>query len=304
MVRTTWGNHYKLGYNNEWFTFRQSPLDQFEIKLDGCSRKPLGLASEAINAAAIITDEYGKDNITLLYSGGSDSEIILQSFLGYGKIPNVLFLDYKGEQNEYDKFHAVSYCKYYGIKLQIREIDPIEMLNSGEALDVAARYQCGQVGLAFYLKVIEDLCKDTYIVTGDDPYIERMHNPLENTDDWFFFAREPFYSLWKIFIKQGVDGCPNFLQYTPELWLSFFDDPIMKWLRNSQTALTNSNQVKYDIYRHRFFLKPRYKSTGMEKFGHLVHDQNQALLERHPDITNQEMKYPFNKLYHEMTRYI
>lgn len=304
MITTTWANHYKLGYNNEWFTFRSSPLDRFGIMVDGASRKPKPLAEEAIIAASIITEKYGVDNITLLYSGGSDSEIVLQAFNALGKVPRVIFLDYEGGQNAYDKAHAIGYCKYHKVQLEVVTIDPIEMLNSGEAVEVAARYQCGQVGLSFYLKTLEAQCKSTFLVTGDDPYIELMSNPLTGSSEWFFYAREPFYSLWKVFIKNQVDGCPNFLQYTPELWLSFFDDPIMQWMRKGQPGITNSNQVKYEVYKHRFFIKPRYKSTGMEKFGNLVYQQNQELLMKHPDITNQELKYPFEKLYYELTRYL
>ena len=303
MVETSWANHYKIGYNNYWFTFRESPLDRLDIFDDGCSRKPMSFAMEAVNTASIIAEKYGADNLCLFYSGGGDSEIVMNSFIGLGKYPRkIVFLNYGS--NKYDQVNAVAYAKYYQIPIEVVNLDTEELLRSGESLEICNRYQCGQVGLSFYLKAIETYCKDYYVITGDDPYIERMHNPLTHTDDWFFFAREPFYALWKIFIKNNVDGCPNFIQYSPELFTSFWDDPIMQWLINDQTELNCSNQVKGDIYRHRFFIKPRYKSTGMETFAHLVYEQNQALLIKYPDITNQELKLPFNDLYHQLTRFI
>lgn len=304
MIETTWANHYKIGYNNEWFTFRKSAEDRLDIFTDGCSREPMAFALEAVNTASIIADKRGKENIALFYSGGGDSEIILQSFIGAGKIPGrIIFLDYGS--NDYDRFHATNYAKYFGIKLEIMKIDAEEMLTSGESLDICSRYQCGQVGLSFYMKAIEEVCKTHYVITGDEPYMERLDNPIDGTSDWYFYAREPFYSLWKVFIKNGADGCPNFIQYTPELWLSFMEDPLMKWLRSDQnTELSNSNQIKPDVYRHRFFLKPRFKSTGMEKFGHMIYDKNQELLLAHPEISTFELKQPFSKLYHELTRFI
>lgn len=303
MIQTSWANHYKLGYNNEWFTFRDHPTDRFDISFDGCGRAPRGMAFEANNAASIISEKYGKDNIALLYSGGCDSEIILLSFIGSGRIPGrIIFLNYG--TNEYDLRNARRFCRYYGLPLEVIDVPAIEMLNSGEALEVCKKFQCGQVGLSFYLKAIDDLCKSHYVVTGDEPYFELMNNPLTGEREWFFFAREPFYSLWKVFIKNNVDGCPNFIQYTPDLWLSYIDDPIMCWLRNDQTDLINSNQVKYDIYRHRFYTRPRVKATGMELFVEKVINSNQRLLEDCPELTMQELKYPFKKMYYEMTRFI
>lgn len=304
MVETSWCNSYKIGYNNEWFTLRQSQFDRLDVMSDGCGRTPMTFAQEGVNTASILTEKYGAENICLFYSGGGDSEIILQSFIGAGRIPGkIIFLDYG--TNLYDRYFALTFAKFYGIKVETIPFDAVEMLSSGESFEVCNKYQCGQIGLSFYLKVIEEHCKTHYVVTGDDPYIENMYNPLTNTRQWQFFAREPFYALWKVFIQNGVDGCPNFIQYSPELFASFFNDRVMKHLRDpAQTKFTTSNQVKQTLYRNNFFLRHREKSTGMEVFGTLIHQKNQELLEKYPHLTMQELKVPFEQLYYQLTRFI
>jgi hypothetical protein len=302
MIETTWNNHYKVGYNGEWFNQRTSADDALTIDVEGGSRLPRGMNFEAVNAANIQIEKYGQHNICLMYSGGQDSEIVLLSFLASGRIPSkIVFLDY-GE-NSYDLKHAEAFCSYYGIAMERMPIPAREMLLSGESYEVCVRNGCAQIGLSFYLKAIEELSKNYYVVTGDEPYIELLTNPLTDEKDWWFFVREPFYSLFQVFHRLGRDGCPNFIQYTPDLWLSYLDDPLMLWLR-SQQDLTHSNAVKYDIYRSRFFTRPRHKSTGMEAFTHVIHAHNQQLMQRAPHLTPSELKYPFAKLHHKLTRHL
>jgi hypothetical protein len=298
-----WDNHYKIGYNREWFSFRSDVTDRLDIEVSGCTRVPKGVNFEAVNAANIMIDKYGQSNIALLYSGGADSEIALLSFKASDRIPGrVIFLDYG--TNKYDLYYATRFCDFYGIKLEIIKMDVQTMLLSGESVDICNKYQCAQVGLSFYLKTIEEVCKTNYIVTGDDPYFEKVSNPGTGTIDWNFFAREPFYALWKVFAAAGVDGCPNFIQYTPELFLSFIDDQFMTWMRNDQTQLDTSNQIKRRIYQSRFFINMRAKSTGMEEISDLISAQNEKLLYYHPEWTMNELQYPLDKMRYELTRYI
>ena len=303
MVETSWCNSYKIGYNNDWFSFRKNQFDRLDIMSDGCGRAPMTFAQEGVNTAGILLEKYGYDNICLFYSGGGDSEIILQSFIGAGRVPKkIIFLDYG--TNLYDRHFAMSFAKFYRIPIETIPFDAVEMLNSGESFEICNKYQCGQIGLSFYLKAIEDHCKNYYVVTGDEPYIENMQNPINGTSEWQFFARESFYSLWKVFIHNQVDGCPNFIQYSPELFASFFEDRVMRLLRNGQTKFTTSNQVKQTMYRNNFFLRYREKSTGMENFGTLIHQKNQELLEKYPHLTMQELKVSFNQLYYQLKRFI
>ena len=67
MIKTSWDNHYKLGYDGRWFEDRTSPLDKFEIQVDGCGRKPLGLNFEAINTARILNEFYGNKHLSLIH---------------------------------------------------------------------------------------------------------------------------------------------------------------------------------------------------------------------------------------------
>ena len=303
--QTSWNNHYKIGYNGgNWFGRRQTNQDELSIQIDGCGRMPAPVAVEAVWAAQAMIGKYGADNITLLYSGGCDSEIILQSFVGNGIIPGrVLFLNYGEGMNDYDRAWATRFCKFNGIKLEEMAIPATEILQSGEALELCEKYQCAQSGAALYLYAMERLCKDSYVVAGDEPYLELFNNPLDGTSEWSFVAREWTFSQWKVFHYNGVDGCPNFLQWTAELWAAFLLDPILQWCV-SQTAYTTTNQIKYDLYQQRFFVRKRHKSTGMEKFGHLIHDLNARLHLAKPLIENAEFHHPYQHLIGDLMKHV
>jgi hypothetical protein len=301
--QTSWDNHYRLGYNGRWFNRRESAADEFRIQVGGCGRVPVGVTEEAVWAARAMLDKYGRENITLLYSGGCDSEVVLQSFIGAGQVPRVLFLDYGENRNVYDRRWAHRFCRYNGIRLEEFAVPALDILRSGEALELCSRYQCPQSGASLYLHAMERLCKDSFVVAGDEPYLELLTNPLTGAKSWFFFAREWTFSQWKVFHFNGVDGCPNFLQYTAELWLAFLRDPIMRWAF-SQSEYTTTNQLKYDLYRQRFFVRPRHKSTGMEKFGDLIYALNARLHLDLPHVENAEVHYPLEQLLADLTRWL
>ena len=300
---TSWGNHYKLGYDNQWFKPRATPHDRFSIKVEGCARTPSTVTQEAVWAAQTMLAKYGRENITLLYSGGCDSEIILQSFVGAGQVPRVVFLDYGEGRNGYDRAWARRFCRHNRIKLEEYPVPVHDILTSGQAIELCDKYQCPQSGASLYLWAMERLCKDGFVVAGDEPYLELLNNPMTGQKTWTFFAREWTFSQWKVFHFNGVDGCPNFLQYTAELWLAFLQDPIMQWAFG-QSDYTTTNQLKYELYRQRFFVATRHKSTGMEKFSDLIYGLNSRLHIDLPLVQNDEVHYPLDQLLADLTRWL
>lgn len=303
MIETSWNNHYKLGYGKEWFAGREDPTGKLVISADGCGRVPQSITTESVYATTTMCNKYGVDNITVLYSGGCDSEIILQAFqgsVGNGKMPRIVFLDYDG-LNSFDCTNAEKYCRNNDLTLDVINVPIRELINNDRVEELCVKYQCANSGSAIYLDSIEKLCKSSFLVLGDEPYFELFEDPITGIKAWNFIAREWTFSQWKAFHFNGVDGCPNFLQWTAELFTSFMLDPIMQWMF-SQSDYTTSNQVKYSLYQQRFFVKPRYKSTGMESLvdSFVGIDSKLHTL----GIENDEVHWPYVDMIKQMTRYL
>lgn len=300
-VELNWGNHYRISYNGTGQLWRRSPQDFLSIRFAGCGREPMGLASECINSAQIIHARYGQPIV--LYSGGLDSEVILASYQALGLRPRVIVMD--NGFNAFDLRNARAYLEYNRMPYEVMQFDFAQMLDSGEAEDLCTRFQCSQIGLAGHLKGIEAYCRQGFVITGDDPCIQREVDPVSNTADWYFMAREPYYAQMKVFLTHGVDGCLSFLEYTCEQWYAFWRDPIMQWLVSpQQDRWHNSNNVKYDVYARRFFLRRRRKSTGVEQLASRIESMNAELSLKHPLLSDLELKYPYARMMREMGKYL
>lgn len=265
MMQTSTNNFYGIGYDKP-LSMRENPHQQLAVSVGACTRKPQSLKLEALTTAALIHQNYSTPAV--MFSGGMDSEIVLQSFLGMGIKPVAIFLDYG--TNTYDKYFAETYCRYYGIPLNTVTVNAAKFFREDICLDVGEKYQSANPGIALYCHAIEALQKEYFLVLGDEPHTEFLFNPMDRTkDEWTLVAREWTYATWKPFIRNDIDGCPNFLQYTPELLSAWFAHPWQQQL-HSQSEVTNSTAVKYQIYQAEFGCKPRHKSTGMEAYTYML----------------------------------
>ena len=76
-------NHFKFGYNGAWFNERSEDRDQWIVSYGRCSREPEDWRSECLETARLIQSSTSKP-INVLFSGGIDSEVVLQSFMFAG----------------------------------------------------------------------------------------------------------------------------------------------------------------------------------------------------------------------------
>jgi hypothetical protein len=255
----TWDDYVKIGYNDGFFNKRSHVNDVMKFSFNPSIRKNYGFNEEAIITANIMDEHYGVSNMSILYSGGIDSEFIAKSFLLYGKVPDLVFLDFGF--NSYDKNKAISFAKGFNLKLHVIELDVVNLHDSGESFDLCKKYQSSQSGYAPYLKAIELLSKSSYLILGDDPVFECKK--IGEDFDWYYCVREHTFSWWKAFYLNGQVGCPNFILYSPELFYSFINTRRMKHLFSQSETLTSS-AIKPYIFREAMGLSLRYKMTGTE----------------------------------------
>jgi hypothetical protein len=296
-VELNWNNHYEIAYNGTGRRWRESPGDFLTARFAGCGREPMGFAAECINSAQVIYDRYREPIV--LYSGGMDSEVILACYQALNVRPRIVVMD--NGFNAFDLRNARAYLNYNRMPYEVVAFDFEDMLDSGEAQELCARYQCAQIGLAGHLKGIETFCRQGFVITGDDPCIQREVDPIANTAHWYFMVREPYYAQMKVFLAHGVDGCLSFLEYTSEQWLAFWRDPILQWLVSPQQhQWHNSNNVKYDVYSRRFFLRRRRKSTGVERLAPRIEAMNAQLSLQYPLLSDMELKFPYEQMIRDM----
>jgi hypothetical protein len=268
-------NHFEFGFSQVPFSFRKTDSDRWFCRYGRASRMPFSFRQEC-KATARLIRESTKLPIDILFSGGVDSEVALRSFLEAGIPVRVLSLRFNGGLNSHDIDWVERSCARLGVKPTFVDLDLLKFWEN-DAGAYAERTLCVSPQLLSTMWLADQT--DGYVVMGSgenfivkrvpSSYVSGESRYLRST--WDLFEKEKIAAWYRHFILQGRDAAPGFYQYTPELMLSWFLDPIGLDLWNDRIpGKLNSVSSKLPIYRAHFDVDARPKYTGFEK----VQDQD------------------------------
>jgi hypothetical protein len=294
-------NHFKFGYDGRWFEERQSPQDTWCVDYGRSSRPARDWRSECIETARLIRDDTSLD-LWVLFSGGIDSEVVLQSFIFAGIPVRAAITRFRNDLNRQDTRFAVKFCETHRIPYKLLDIDIVEFFESGDAFAYAERTRCVQPQLLHTMWAMDKV--DGYPILGSAEcyLVKRSAQPDfllgadEDPNVWEMFEKERIASWYRHLMVRNRDGCAGFFQYNPENMLSFLTDCIMEDLcLNRIPNETDTMSLKGAIYRKHFLLEPRPKYHGFENVLHLD-DRLRPILERSFGDHNGIVKTPYDKL--------
>lgn len=232
----------------------------WHVEIDPPSRPIKNYYEEAKIAAEMIwAQKQGKLYIT--YSGGLDSEFVLSIFhsMKMEIQPVIMKLS---DYNQHDIKYAFDFCQAKNITPIVIDLDFDKFVKSGEMLSIAESAKCAAFELPASMWLVKQL--DGTVLTGNDP----PHLKLNQTDNqWYLDEEEIIHSQFNFWRDNKIFGTPFFLSYTPELMLSFLQDPTIVSLANGEfegKLGTNSSKVHTFNRGNDFNLVQRVKQTGYE----------------------------------------
>lgn len=250
-----------LSYNDYYTTSGNG--DTWAVHLKPCTQKSTTYYEECIRAAKLIAEESSKQ-IVLMFSGGIDSEFMLNIFKDAQVDFKVAIISY-GNWNKHDTRYAVDYCKLYGIVPDIIEIDLEKFITSGEIFEIAEKGKCSAYQITSVMHGISQI-DGAVIMANGEPEVNLMP---DSTWHWAETERINSYMNW--YTSQGIDGTPDFMRYTPEQTVSFLNEPLVKQLINGElenqwhTGLINTSvSIKHALFNQHFNQVKRQKYTGWE----------------------------------------
>lgn len=311
----SYNNTFKYGYNGQWFNFRSSPDDIWKAEYSPISRPVYDFRTECVNTAKLIRDNTPLP-IDVTFSGGSDSEAMIESFLEAGIKFNTIIMKFKDDLNAHDIKYAFEWCSNHNIEPTVIDFD-VRSFFENDAWDYADKIYCVNPLILPHCWLINQL--DGYIVIGsgdiilakntyvpeNDPnvsWIERRNMGWDWNDTswiydqkWYLREGEAISATHRHFMINNRPGCPAFYQFNPEIMLSHMNEPEIVNLPNSNEV--SAWNVKYKIYQRIWGMKPRPKFDGCE---HLWKDTTSVMR------AELEKKYPGSKQYHrtEMNDFI
>jgi hypothetical protein len=235
-------------YNGVPWVHSTSPSDIFSVDADKVRRPLLSLTEEVSSAVKDIQSTFHGEQIHILFSGGSDSEVVLRQFINADvPIKAIILHDQRGANWE-ELTYAKKVIDEYGDRLDydILSFDFRDWINSSEAEYLANETQttAKSVMPPFYAL----LCyKDKVCLSGGIPELITQRNK------WYIMECEEFFGEYKLRMKYNIKGICDFWGWSTELYTSWVSQPI--W----EQKFNDFNIAKSYLYKASFGVESRYK---------------------------------------------
>lgn len=273
-------NHFKFGYNGEWFRLRQSPQDVYTVSYGRCQTEPGSFLDESIRAARLI-GEVADGPIHVLFSGGVDSEVVMQCFLAAQVPVTAAIMRFANDLNQHDIAFAVQFCERHSIPYRFYDLD-IEAFIHNRLLEYTIPVRCNAPMLAATMWLVDQI--DGYPVLGQgECYLLRparkqrlsiakvtsYHGVAFTDQQWALQESETVNAWYRHFLLRGRNGAPGFFQFTPEQILSYLRDPHVI-SKMAEPDHLSSEAWKLWVYQQYFDLESRPIYSGYEKIIPLI----------------------------------
>ena len=266
MFNFTLNNHLTYAVGGVAYGYRSTVYDKYSVsvgKIDSDHYRNSNWLAEQYRTADIISKEFGKD-LTVMFSGGTDSEIVLRAFNHIGVTPRIVFIRFEGGYNQGDYEIAEKIVKDIGVPMETIDFDVIDFYRSGAAADFAEQIHCKQIA---YLSVYHHILKlQAPAVMGGEMLLRRHCDTTGSK--WFYCFREnEDASAMRFSLKYNIPLVNEWFSYTPEMMGYYLDHPDIKSLiSNRYNYKMSSVSSKNDVLRKLMpSILEKVKTHGYEK---------------------------------------
>jgi hypothetical protein len=263
------------------------PIDFFDsLRLDKDSIKQY-----RIKAASNLSETIG-NKIGLCFSGGVDSQCMIQAFVEAKIDFDIYTLRFNNGLNSQDINHAIKYCEKFNLKLNIIDIDVLNFLSIHNH-EYGIRYNSTSPHFNVHYKLFDILADKGYdgVVTGGNA-------PLFTTSDnlWGTNYNKNAHNYINYTKISGFKCQGNFLSYYPKLsWAIGLLTPPMIGYRPHKSNFSEGERLRWENLRY------TQKIHGYRNAGFDVLPQNQKytgfeLVKKHLETKTND-GWTFEKLY-------
>jgi asparagine synthetase B (glutamine-hydrolysing) len=236
--------------------------DKFKVTVGPIDKdyyKTSNWLQEQYRTADLIYKDFGKDLI-ILFSGGTDSEIVVRAFNNIGIKPKLVFIKFANDYNINDLIIAQKITTELGLSLEVIEFDVVDFYKSGQAFEFASVIHCRQIA---YLTVYHHILKlQSPAIMGGEMLLRQTNN------HWYYCFREnEDASAMRFSMKYNIPLVNEWFSYTPEMMGYYLDEPVIQDLINNKiphklSSVSTKNQVLKSLMPE---LIDKTKTHGYEK---------------------------------------
>lgn len=262
----TFQNHLKYSVGGRPFGFRQSSIEKFKVDVGSVDLKYLKTTSyfeELKRTADLIYKDFGKDLVIFL-SGGTDSEIVVRSFVEIGINPKCCVIKFKDNYNYDDVQESISIANDLNCPIQVIEFDVKDFWNSGQSKEFGNNIQCSQITYLIVYYCIKKLSFPS--IMGGEVLLRRNVN--QDPSHWYYCFREnEDASAMRFSLTYNIPLVNEFFSYTPELLLTYLEDQSIVSLVNTKynykmSSASSKNEILKRLVPS---IRSKVKTHGFEK---------------------------------------
>lgn len=266
MYNFTHDNHLKYTIGDRLYGIRTTPYEKFLVTCGSIDHDRYNKSSwlnEQYRTANLVYDDFGSD-MTVMFSGGTDSEIVLRAYKQIGITPRSVFIKFKDDYNIEDLKIADTIARELDIKLEVIEFDVKDFYNSGQAYEFGETIQCRQIAyLTIYHHILKLQCP---AVMGGEMLLRRHVDTIGSK--WFYCFREnEDASAMRFSLKYNIPLVNEWFSYTPEMMLYYLTEPGIDRLINTRynykmSSVSSKNDILQSMMPD---IIDKQKTHGYEK---------------------------------------
>jgi hypothetical protein len=281
-------NWYNWQYGDGPVNGRHIPNKPFKTNYGRCNEDIGSYKDELLKVARSTIDTFPNQKFKLLFSGGSDSEVVLRSYLAINHPVEVVIYRYENDFNLYDVSYAVTICNMLGVEYEIIDFN-LTKFYENDAERYAELSEIDRPAALPYLNFLE-MSDDIPILGQGDPWWFRKQGiDYSVKGEWGYGDMEVFTGSSKFLIAINKLGIPTWFKWRPGLVWAYTNLEWFKLLTNDGIiGKSGVSSTKLQGYKEVFpDMLSRSKATGFEKIGTLVSEfetflsnKNQGLVYR------------------------
>jgi hypothetical protein len=303
MIHGTENNWYKWYYNDsEFFTNRTDKDEVFRSYLSKYTGPIHDFRIESAKAAASTLDHYPDLKPVIFFSGGSDSEVILRSYLNIGSKPDVVVVRYENDYNKKDVDDAIEISKCLNVDIKILDMN-LQHYYENEATEIADIAQIDRPRMLPSLKYA-DLIGDGLPIIGHSDV--RWFQPKDHRykKQWLGQCHEYECGPDKYIQAKNRPAIYQWFRWTPGLMLSYTKMPwFQRLIQGGYPGEDEIDNTKIIGFSEQYGeLLPRKKLTGFENIETIIKEFEEHLFFKNRGLIYRgECKRTLSQMWAEIT---
>jgi hypothetical protein len=309
MFEYTSSNHFRFGYNGtNQFQARTTPDERFTAEF-GSIWANCRDWKEANMLAARKIYEQRVGPVTILLSGGMDSEICLRSFLDQKLDIKAVSLRFTDVKQDDELKHIERLKNDLTFKHEYIDLPLLPFLESKEFLRIGDDTKCVSPIIITHLWLADQVEGTPVIAQGEvhlqkevpEGYVPGVSPYLPSK--WHLYESERLCSIYRFFISRNKPAIPGFFQYMPEQFHSFLtNNKILSNLISNKIPGKLGTRTSKNLMSKQFYpeIPMREKLHGWEAV-QKIHDDLRAKLAERYSVNDESYKIEVNELINKLS---